>query len=93
MATLIKEGDKQMAIAVPTQAIDTLERQLATLAYRWRSIPDALNAPEAQPVVLEYHAVMDQLWQQGWTGRGLLPDAELPDELMPQYFQDYWHLA
>jgi len=65
-----------------------LEQHLGQLAYQWRSVP--LESPEARAIVHEYHDVLAALWQQGWTGEGLLPDAELPDELMPRYFMEYW---
>jgi hypothetical protein len=33
---------------------------------------------------------MDKLWELGWDGTELLPDSELPKEIMPEYFIERW---
>jgi hypothetical protein len=67
-----------------------LEHRLGVLAMRWRSLHSAQNSEAAVEVVEEYHKVMGRLWALGWDGEGLLPDSELPDRLMPEYFLQRW---
>jgi len=64
-------------------AIDNLEGKLSYLAMNWRGM-------KAQEIVKKYHEVVQELWKLGWRGTTLLPDMELPDELMPEYFVAYW---
>ena len=68
--------------------IEALERELAMLAYHWRSERDSARQAE---LVQQYHAILSKGWETGWDWRGLSPDAELPDELMPEYFREYWN--
>jgi len=67
--------------------IDALEAKLSSLAYQWRKLRTTGHPAEADNVVQEYHAVFARLWQLGWDGEGLLPDSELPGELMPESWQ------
>jgi hypothetical protein len=67
-----------------------LELQLGLLAMEWRSTHRKGLLEEAEKVVEKYWLVVEKLWEIGWRGSGLLPDSELPDELMPQYFLEYW---
>ncbi len=64
-------------------AIDNLEGKLSYLAMNWRG-------KKTQEIVKKYHEVVQELWNLGWRGTTLLPDMELPDELMPEYFIAYW---
>lgn len=67
--------------------IEPLERELAMLAYDWRSERNPVRQAE---LVQQYHAILAKGWEMSWDWRGLSPDAELPDELMPEYFREYW---
>lgn len=69
--------------------ITATELTLSRLAYRWRS---TYQADQAAAIIAEYHTVMNRAWAVGWRARGLSPDAELPEELMPEAFQAYWNL-
>ena len=67
--------------------IEALERELGMLAYQWRS---ERNPARQAELVQQYHATLATGWEAGWDWRGLSPDAELPDEFMPEYFREYW---
>jgi hypothetical protein len=73
-----------------SEFIDKLEIRLSDLAIKWRSTHFQGNLEDASKAIEEYHSTMDQLWLLGWDGEVLPPEAELPDELMPQYFIEYW---
>jgi hypothetical protein len=49
-----------------------------------------MTGQDADEIVQEYHAVMQQLWDLEWDAN-LDPEEELPDRLMPQYYIDYWN--
>ena len=66
--------------------IISLERQLSHLAMKWR----ASHYENAEKIISEYHEVLSKLWNLDWKGENLLPDSELPDRLMPQYFLEFW---
>jgi hypothetical protein len=70
--------------------IDKLEIRLSKLSTEWRKVASESGRKEAEPIVNEYHKVMDELWMLGWDGGDLLPDSELPSELMPKYFLEKW---
>lgn len=70
--------------------VDQLELELTRLATQWRWQHARGQLEEAENTVKEYHVVMANLWMMGWKGRGQLPDSELPDGLMPDYFIAYW---
>ena len=72
------------------EKIDKLEVRLSRLAMKWRSSHSQKELEDASKIVAEYHTTMNQLWSLGWDGSDLLPDSELPDELMPKYFLEYW---
>lgn len=73
--------------------IDVLLHQLSDLAYRWRSTPHARHHPNGQALVAQYHAVMDQLWATGWREHGLQVEDELPDDLLPACYREYWGIT
>ncbi len=66
-----------------------LELRLSDLAMEWRSFPED-KIEESITRVEKYHSIMDQLWALGWDGRTLPLDSQLPDEIMPKYFLEYW---
>jgi hypothetical protein len=70
--------------------INALERRLSHLAMNWRSFHSRHRFDDAEKAVLEYHRILSELWNLGWDGGDLPPDAELPDELMPKYYLDKW---
>ena len=70
--------------------IDTLELRLAQLANDWRKEHSIGQFQSADVIVQEYHLVFSELWELGWDGEGLLPDSELPDELMPEKYIAKW---
>lgn len=70
--------------------IEKLERQLARLANEWRKQHSISDLDAAQATVEEYHSIFMKLWELGWDGEGLLPDSELPDNLMPEYYFERW---
>ena len=70
--------------------INELVRRLAVLAFQWRKQHSKNLFEAAQTIVIEYHSVFARLWELGWNGEDLLPDEELPTQLMPDYFIDYW---
>ena len=63
------------------------ESLLGELAAYWRMVKDFEN--QATSAVNAYHKLFDLLWSQGFRG-DMFPDAELPQELMPSYYIDYW---
>ena len=73
-----------------SELIDKLEVHLSHLAMKWRSLHFQKELEDASKIVDQYHTTMDQLWSLGWDGGDLLPDSELPNELMPKYFLEYW---
>lgn len=66
--------------------INKLELSLAHLANDWRREHSLGKLETAEKIIQKYHLVFSELWELGWTGEGLLPDSELPHELMPEYF-------
>lgn len=72
------------------KTIDELEHRFGHLAMQWRGLHSRRKYKEAATVVEEYHSIFAQLWALGWDGGDLLPDEELPDELMPKYFIEKW---
>jgi hypothetical protein len=70
--------------------IDTFEHILGMLAAGWRGYHTEGKHGRAQDYVSLYHAIMKMMWDWGWRGHYLFPDAELPDEHMPAYFVQYW---
>jgi hypothetical protein len=70
--------------------IDSLEFQLANLANEWRKEHSQGHYQQGELIVKSYHKTMANLWELGWDGTGLLPDSELPNELMPDYFVKKW---
>lgn len=71
----------------PDDLVPKLASELSQLAYQFRGNK---SMDPSQPIVQQYHKVMQKLWDLGWRGDDLFIDAELPPELMPQYFVDYW---
>ncbi len=71
--------------------IDSLEHELSLLAYTWRGL-DSQESEKAAEIVREYHMVFAKLWHLGWDGEGLLPDSELPNDLMPSYYLERWKI-
>lgn len=63
---------------------------LSGLSAFWRGHKHKGELEKAQHVVNDYHAVFDYLWQKGWRS-SLSPDAELPEELLPTYYVNYWN--
>lgn len=70
--------------------IDKLEHNLGVLAMQWRSLYLKEKENEEAIIIEEYHVTFAKLWALGWDGGDLLPDSELPDELMPKYYLDKW---
>jgi hypothetical protein len=70
--------------------IENLELHLARLANQWREQHSRNQLKAAGATVEEYHSVFKKLWELGWEGEGLLPDSELPDNLMPEYYLARW---
>lgn len=70
--------------------IDKLELRLAQLANQWRKEHSIGKVQTAKIIVDEYHLIFSNLWALGWNGEGLLPDSELPDEIMPEYYIEKW---
>ena len=70
--------------------IGSLELELSKLAYRWRTASHRGNLDEAEEILQNYHATFARMWGLGWNGGSLLPDIELPEYLMPEYFVNYW---
>lgn len=66
------------------------EREFYLLAYWWRGYHSQGKINEASKIVDRYHELMKKFWETGWRGDDLLPTEELPDELMPKYFLEYW---
>jgi hypothetical protein len=73
-----------------SEMIDALESRLCNLAYYWRGKHSTGAYEAASKIVDEYHATMAELWSLGGHGEGLTPDEELPDELMPDYWLEWW---
>jgi hypothetical protein len=71
--------------------VDLLECELSSLAYTWRSL-GSQESREAAGIVQKYHAVFAELWSLGWDGEGLLPDSELPNDLMPSHCLERWNI-
>lgn len=63
--------------------------QLAYYAALWRGRQRQHQSHEAQQAIQQYHAVMELLWALPWEA-DLDPDEELPDDLMPLYYINYW---
>lgn len=63
------------------------ESLLGELAAYWRSVKDHHN--QATIAINAYHKLFDLLWSQGFRG-DMFPEAELPNDLMPSYYIDYW---
>ncbi len=72
------------------KVINELVHRLGYLAMQWRGLYLRERPKEETKVIEEYHSIFKQLWALGWDGGDLLPDGELPDELMPKYFVEKW---
>ena len=78
--------EKTMSNPKDELQIDKLELRLAQLANHWRKEHSIGRVQTANAILEEYHLVFSKLWTLGWNGEGLLPDSELPDEIMPEYY-------
>lgn len=70
------------------KVMEDLEIQLANCAARYRGAP--AGSKEDADAIAEYHRVFDELLRVAGKPVGLDPDAELPDDLMPKVYVDYW---
>lgn len=68
--------------------IDMLQCSLATWASAYRSAPE--NSDEDRYIIARYHETFEELIEIIGEIIGLDPDAELPDELMPKKYTEYW---
>ena len=68
---------------------DSLEDKLTQLAFQWRGKHRQQDFEAAKKIVDEYHTTIAELWELGWRGEALLPDSELPSQMMPKYFLDH----
>jgi hypothetical protein len=83
--------DKEMIMSNQQDGlIKELVHRLGHLAMQWRGLYLKERQKEETAVIEEYHSIFAQLWALGWDGGDLLPDSELPDELMPKYFIEKW---
>jgi len=65
------------------------ESLLGELAALWRSTKESPD--QAKNVVKTYHDLFGLLWLRGFRG-DMFPEAELPDDLMPKYYLEYWQI-
>lgn len=65
------------------------EVALGSLAGRWRYEKSHGQMENAHQISQIYQELFEYLWLQGFRGN-MFPDAELPEELMPSYYIDYW---
>ncbi len=70
------------------KVITDLHIQLANLAADYRGSPD--GSKEEAEAIRNYHRVFDELLHVTGEPIGLGPDAELPDDLMPKVYVDFW---
>ena len=70
------------------KVMEDLEIQLANCAARYRGAP--AGSKEDADAIAEYHRVFDELLRVAGKPVGLDPDAELPDDLMPKVYVNYW---
>ena len=66
------------------------EAMLGRLAARWRSTNQSGETDQSKRLLVAYHEMVHFLWTKGWRGNHLLPEEELPNELMPAYFVEHW---
>lgn len=64
------------------------EMILSRFAARWR-FEKSHDNKRANQIVKIYHQVVKFLWDKGWRG-DMMPDGELPENLMPVHYIDYW---
>jgi hypothetical protein len=69
---------------------EELYLQLSDLAVAWRKEHSRGSYDLAHRIVQYYHEALAKLWALGSRGEELLPEMELPENLMPQYFIDWW---
>ncbi len=70
------------------QIIENLQIKLGRCAVKYRSaIP---NSPSDKRAIAEYYETFDELIRVNGGIIGLDPDSELPDELMPKEYVDFW---
>ena len=71
-----------------SQILDQLESELGMLAIQFRS--SETRSPAQRQAIERYQRVMDEMFRIGhWHGE---PDveAQLPDELMPSSYHEFW---
>lgn len=68
--------------------VDILQIKLGKLAVQYRSSLE--ESPEHYHALNEYYAVFQELVQLCGEIVALDPDAELPDNLMPKEYVEYW---
>jgi hypothetical protein len=70
------------------EIIDSLESELGRLAMKFRGAQD--GSEEEAETIRHYHRTMEELFRIGhWHGEPEW-DAQLPDQLMPQVYHDFW---
>lgn len=70
------------------RVIEDLRIQLAYRAADYRGAPE--GSEEDAEAIREYHRLFDELLRVNGEPVGLGPDAELPDDLMPKAYLDFW---
>jgi hypothetical protein len=70
-------------------SIYAFEHFLVILAAGWRGYHTEGKHDRAQDIASLYQVFIKVMWDWGWRGDNLAPDAELPDEHMPAYFVQY----
>lgn len=70
-------------VGIPSDPVQReLYFKLGELAGEW-------GETKSDAVVQTYHTVLKSLFELGWDGY-LLPDEELPEELMPDWYLEYY---
>lgn len=72
----------------PDQAIENLQIKLGHCAEKYRA--SAPNSSSNKQALADYYAAYGELVRIAGRNIALDPDSELPDELMPQEYVDYW---
>ncbi len=67
--------------------IETLQMRLSDFATQYRA---SKNDSEEHRALTEYYKTFEQLVKINGGIIALDPDAELPDELMPKAYVDFW---
>lgn len=75
-------------IAQRDEVIDDLQIRLSKLATKYRAAPENSNADKK--AIADYHETYAELVRINGGVIGLDPDAELPNDLMPQIHKDFW---